>query len=112
MQEKVGVERESGKQALRSSECFELYKTGNYSRPDLEKLGLEKGITWEAEQRVCDENGVRRIVNTTKHVTAKMLENVLSNPIYCQCRRVNGKVVKVENAKWPALTSYETFMAC
>ena len=94
------------------SECFELYKTGNYSRLDLEKLGLEKGISWESEQRVFDENGRGKVVLTTKHVTAKMLENILVNPVYCQCRRVEGKIVKVENAKWPALTSYKTFMAC
>ena len=103
---------ESGKQALRSSECFELYKTGNYSRKDLEKLGCEKDISWETEERVCDENGVRRVVCVTKRVTEKMLEHVLSNPLYCQSRRIKGKVVRIENAKWPALTSYETFMAC
>ena len=56
------------------TECLELYKTGNYFRKDLEKLGLEKGISWEAERRVCDENGVCRVACTTKHVTDKMLE--------------------------------------
>ena len=69
------------------SECFDLYKTGNYSRKDLEKLGLERDISWETEERVCDENGVRRVVCVTKHVTNKMLEYVLSNPLYCQSRR-------------------------
>lgn len=48
----------------------------------------------------------------TKRVTEKMLEHVLSNPLYCHGRRIKGKVVRVANAKWPALTSYETFMAC
>ena len=94
------------------AECFELYKTGNYSRKDLEKIGLERGIRWQDKRRVCDENGNSRIVAVEKHVTHKMLEYVLVNPAYCQCRRVNGKVVRVENAKWPALISYETFMAC
>ena len=94
------------------SEGFELYKTGNYSRKDLEKLGLAKGISWEAEERVFDENGGRKVALTTKHVTAKMFETILVNPVYCQCRRIDGKIIKVENAKWPALTSYETFMAC
>ncbi len=54
------------------SECFELYKTGNYSRLDLEKLGIAKGISWESEQRVFNENGRSKLVLTTKHVTAKM----------------------------------------
>ena len=94
------------------SECFELYKTGNYSRKDLERIGQEKGISWEAEERVFDENGGRKVVITTKHVTAKMLETILVNPVYCQCRRIDGKIVKIENAKWPALTSYTTFTAC
>ncbi len=94
------------------AECFELYKTGNYSRKDLEKIGLEKVIRWQDKRRVSDENGNSRAITVEKHVTHKMLEYVLVNPAYCQCRRVDGKVVKVENAKWPALISYETFMAC
>ena len=66
----------------------------------------------ECEERICDENGVQRVVCITKHVTKKMLEHALSNPLYCQSRRVKGKVVRVANAKWPALTCYETFMTC
>ena len=42
-------------------ECFELYKTGNYSRPDLEKLGLERGVCWQAETRVFDTNGHSKV---------------------------------------------------
>ena len=94
------------------SECFELYKTGNYSRLDLEKLGRKRGVCWTTETRVCDANGNGKTVIKEKQVTEKMLERVLVNPVYCRARRVDGKVIKVENARWPALTSYETFMAC
>ena len=94
------------------SECFELYKTGNYSRLALAKLGLERGVCWTTETRVCDANGNSKVVVKEKHVTDKMLERALANPLYCQGRRVDGKVIKVKNAQWPALTSYETFMAC
>ena len=39
------------------TECLELYKTGNYFRKDLEKLGLEKGISWEAEGEFVMKTG-------------------------------------------------------
>ena len=94
------------------SECFELYKTGNYSRKDLERLGQEKGISWVAEKRVFDEHGRSKVTRTEKHVTDKMLEKILVNPVYCQGRRVGNRIIRVENVKWPALTSYETFMVC
>ena len=65
-------------------ECFELYKTGNYSRKDLEKLGLEKNIKWKVTKRKFADNGQSVINEVDKHVTAKTFEKLLSNPTYCQ----------------------------
>ena len=94
------------------NECFELYKTGNYSRKDLERLGIERGIKWLVKKRVYSKSGEMKIVASEKIVTHKTLEKALSNPVYCQYKRTSKGFEPVKNAKWPALTSFETFMAC
>jgi site-specific DNA recombinase len=94
------------------SECFELYKTGNYSRKDLEKLGLEKGVKWITKRRTFNDAGESEITTVEKHVTTKALEKILTNPTYCQHKRLGGKVVSVPNAKWPGIISHKTFLAC
>ena len=94
------------------SECFELYQTGNYSLAALAKLGLKKNVRWMTVTRVFDAHGRSKAVQKERHINKKTLGRALANPIYCQCRRVGHRIVKVKNAKWPRLTTYKTFIAC
>ena len=94
------------------SECFKLYQTGNYSLAALAKLGLQRDVRWMTTRRVFDASGRSRVVQKERHVTKKTLGRALVNPIYCQCRRMGNRVVKVKNAKWPPLTTYAIFIAC
>ncbi len=79
------------------ADCFELYKTGNYSKKDLEKIGLERGIKWIVKRRVFDKNGEAQVVVQEKFVTHKALERVLSNPVYCHYRRVSKSSPNYKN---------------
>ena len=94
------------------SKCFELYRTGNYSLAALAQLGLKQNVRWTTATRVCDTNGKSKVVQKERHISKKTLGRALANPIYCQCRRVGNRIVKVKNAKWPRLTTYTTFVAC
>ena len=90
------------------SQCFKLYRTGNYSLSALAELGWQRDVRWTTRHL----NARGRTVQRAKYISKKTLGRALANPIYCQCRRVDGKIVKVKNAKWPRLTSYATFIAC
>ena len=94
------------------SECFKLYQTGNYSIAGLAKLGLQRDVRWMITKRVFDARGRSKVIHKERYVTKKTLGRALVNPVYCQCRRVGNRVVKVKNAKWPRLTSYSTFITC
>ena len=94
------------------SECFTLYQTGNYSISALAKLGMQRNVCWMSATRVFDANGKSKIIQKKRYISKKTLGRALVNPIYCQCRRVGNKIVKVKNAKWPRLTTYKTFTSC
>jgi len=95
------------------AECFELYKTGNYSRKDLEKHGIERKMKWMEKKIKYDDTGECKLEEVEKFVTDKSFEKLLSNPTYCQYKKAGkGRYAHIVNAKWPALISFDTFIAC